>query len=247
MNILENILNLSPWHQKLVFSNEISSPGKWNCEVQYREINKLLCDIKFLGGGGNKNNSKVLDCGANASGISFEFAKDGYSVTSIESNKLYIKQAKLFQKYKHDIGDSYVDNVTIVNDSLFNAHNYGHFDIILMLGLYYHFRHPQLFLDYCSCLDSKIFIFSTQITYGDDILLRNRCHKYSNNNLMGWEPTLNSFKKILQSSGFNILKFFTTKNVEFTNNAYFVCNKIKNYKFDLDTLSKVCSFSNMWS
>ena len=38
-------------------------------------------------------------------------------------------------------------------ESLYTSHKLGTFDVILMLGLFYHLRHPHLFLDYCSNLN----------------------------------------------------------------------------------------------
>lgn len=236
--ILKEIELLNPWHQILYFDETIVSPGKWNPQKQFMTLAKYL---------NIKDEITVLDCGANAGGIGFEFAKNGANVTNIEINAQYIKQQELFKKYKQKNGELFINKVKICKDNVFNAHTYGDFDIVLALGLVYHFRYPQLFLDYFSNLNAKIFIFSSQTIGENDMIMRNRCLKYNKNKLMGYEPTATLFKKMLELSGFEIKNSFHTNDLEFTNNFYCICTKKESTCTNPELISKICIQSLVWS
>lgn len=219
--IKKQIDDLGPWSQKIILddSNDLVTHGNWDVKKQFDLIVK---DIKLY------PEMKILDCGANAGGIAFEFAKklkdDSCRVSTIEIYDQSIRQ-QIFIKNYLDSTQQINSDFYIYKDTIFNAHHYGQQDIILFLGLIYHMRYPQLFLDYCSTLESKLFIFSTQSIDGEDYILKNRIGFFpEKQGVMGYHPTQKLFENMLQSSGFKIEHIYKVNDPSFTNNLYVVCS-----------------------
>ena len=87
----------------------------------------------------------MLDIGANACGLSLEFARRGASVVAIEKSPTYVKQANFVVKELQ-----LNRQIEICQCDIFDAIDLGDFDIISYVGLSYHLRHPQLALDMLS-------------------------------------------------------------------------------------------------
>lgn len=192
-DLISLIKQYGPWQQKLVFEDDIVSPGNWNPIKQFEVLSGYL--PKDLSG------VRVLDIGANAGGISFEFARQGAYVVALEPTPHYRKQAEFFLKYKGET------NVEVFDTELFDAHKHGVFDIVLCLGLFYHFRHPQLVLDYLSTFVSDTLVVSTQTIEGSDLVMRNRrtydeTPRARDKDLSGWEPTKSLFLRMLETAKF---------------------------------------------
>ncbi|EAI8625112.1 hypothetical protein I9Q28_06815 [Campylobacter lari] len=222
-DIKKQIEDLGPWSQKIILdnNNDLITPGKWDVKKQFDFIVK---DIKLYSG------MRILDCGANAGGIAFEFAKklkdDFCKVSTIEVYDQSIQQQIFIKKYL-EATQQINSNFYIYKDTIFNAHHYGQQDIVLFLGLIYHMRYPQLFLDYCSTLESKLFIFSTQSidSKDDDYIMKNRIAFFpEKQGVMGYHPTQKLFENMLQSSGFKIEHIYRINDSSFTNNLYVVCS-----------------------
>ena len=168
-------------------------------------------------------------------------------MTTLEIGAKYIAQQNLYVSYMKHKGESFINNVKICKDTLFNAHTYGEFDIIFMLGLIYHFRYPQLFLDYCSLLSASTFVFSTQTTNNPNPVMQNRCLKYERDSLMGYEPSRSLFELMLVASGFSIEHCFYPNGIEFTNDTYIICKKNKSANIKAEDIAAVCQQSILWT
>jgi hypothetical protein len=62
---------------------------------------------------------------------------------------------------------------------LFDAQQFKGFDVVLCLGLLYHFRYPQLVLDYLSTLEMDWLFLSTQVHPGTSLFMFNRVDRRS--------------------------------------------------------------------
>ena len=145
---------------------------------------------------------RVLDIGANTGGLSLELMRRGAIVTAVEPNAGN-RQKIAWWKSKLDMTD---DELKVVDAGLFDCHTLGGFDVILCLGLVYHFRHPQLVLDYIGNIPASHYVFSTQTYKSDAHVMVNR--KDTNpkdvpgNRLAGWHPSRILFLKMLHVAGF---------------------------------------------
>ncbi len=98
-------------------------------------------------------------------------------------------------------------HLNVIDSTLFNCHTLGQFDVILCLGLVYHFRHPQLVLDYLGNLGSTHLIISTQTYKSDKDVMINRSEitpKWVSPErpLLGWHFSRSLFIKMLTTAGF---------------------------------------------
>ncbi len=174
-------------------------------------------------------------------GISLALQEHASEIVAIESNARYANQFEFAKRYRD------ASKIDYINSSLFTAHSLGTFDIILMLGLFYHFRHPQLFLDYCAGLNCKRFIFSTQTRPSGAFELWNRRQipTLSQAKMMGWEPTRTAFAMMLEESGFIIDHAVSAPEKRFTNDWYVFCT-LKNNRNDAEELAKISRLAGFW-
>jgi SAM-dependent methyltransferase len=151
---------------------------------------------------------RVLDLGANACGLSIEFAKRGASVVAIELSATYVRQAEFIINH-FDLSDK----ITIERADLFDALSFGEFDIVCYVGLAYHIRHPQLALDMLSHCCRDILLASTQSIEGDGLMMRNRAFTKRDRaagELYGWEPTEPLFLDMIAHAGFRDAELVST-------------------------------------
>jgi SAM-dependent methyltransferase len=141
--------------------------GQWDPRL----IASLLTgdDVDFWKG------RKVLDCGANTGGLSVELARMGASVTAAEPDP-HANTIAFTRGILEEIATREGLNLIVVDADLFSSHELGHHDVVLCLGLIYHFRYPQLLLDYLSSLRSDYLFLSCQTHPADDLALFNRAH-----------------------------------------------------------------------
>ena len=178
---------------------------------------------------------RVLDIGANSGGLSIELARLGATVVALEPLE---KMRYLLESALAYIHKSEPLQVEVRNDHFFNADKHGSFDVVLALGLVYHFRHPQLCLDYLGNLDSKWFFISTQTCNSDDLIMQNRkivCPQFHTQTVLGgWHPSRPLCISMLEWAGFqNIFELtdpslnFYNKSSQVTNSNYFLVEKGK--------------------
>jgi SAM-dependent methyltransferase len=87
-------------------------------------------------------NLRVLDLACLEGGFSIEFALRGASVLGIEGREAHIAKAKFVK------GVLSLTNVDFIQDDVRNisSEKYGHFDVVLCLGILYHLDSPDVFL-----------------------------------------------------------------------------------------------------
>jgi len=175
-------------------------PGKWDPK-------KILQILKVPKSGSWKDKT-VLDIGANTGGLSVEIARLGANVTMLEPDPLERSIGTSIDFIKEIIETENL-KITIVKEGLFYANKLNQHDIILFLGLIYHFKYPQYCLDFISSLNPKELYISTQISNIDDLTMQNRLsgmlpkgHIPSQFKLGGYHPSHKLFRLMLNSAGF---------------------------------------------
>ena len=226
----KEIDELKPWHQRISLDGMIT-PGNWDVE---RQAYFLMEEAPWPVSG------RILDAGANAGGIAIYLQSIADTIVCVEPNVRYENQFRFIS--------SHVDTGKIEyrRESLYKSHKLGEFSVILMLGLIYHFRYPQLFLDYCSNLKAKRFIFSTQHTPGDNLILRNRKDRFGpryNHVMMGWEPTQPAMIGMLKNAGFVVDKVVPAAWKDgFTNTLYLFCTLEQPFRTDIESISRLFEY-----
>lgn len=99
----------------------------------------------------------VLDIGCNAGFYSIELAKRGATVTGIDLDEHYLRQARwVSEKFGLD------DKITFKQMQVYDlAHTEEKFDLIWFMGVFYHLRYPLLALDILSQKTDKMMVFQT--------------------------------------------------------------------------------------
>lgn len=216
-------------------SGEVLHNGGWNS----REIFKAVT-------GGDESywrGRRVLDIGANTSGLSVEIARRGAEVLAIEPDPYKnIKTPEVLEALATVISEESL-NLEIASYGLFDAHKLGRFDTVMCLGLVYHFRDQQFVIDYLSTVDACDLIVSNQTHGTDKLAMYNRLEPevglpksfWANYHdpLSGWHPTRPMFERMLQFGGFTDIIALTDESVDFpdkpfpgvTNSAYYRATK----------------------
>jgi tRNA (mo5U34)-methyltransferase len=81
----QRITALGNWYHRIDLGNGVVTPGIRNQALVFNVYEKHLPAISGL---------RVLDLGANACGLSIEFAKRGASVVAVERSPVYVEQAR---------------------------------------------------------------------------------------------------------------------------------------------------------
>ena len=212
-------------------NGEVLFPGGWKSQELFMAVTGPHGEDYWRG-------RRVLDIGANTSGLSVEIARRGASVVAIEPDPYANTKAKAMDVLTQVIADEAL-NLELRSEGLFDAHKLGGFDTVICLGLVYHFRDQQFVLDYLSTLKGKDLILSNQTHPGDDLIMVNRMDnsvpvpagfwKTYPDPLSGWHPTRPMFERMLAYAGFTDVKPLTDPTVQYphkplpgiTNSAYY--------------------------
>ena len=178
----------------------------------------------------------VLDIGANTCGLSVEIARAGARVTALEPAPYANDIPRGLDVARRVAGDEELDLV-IEYAGVDAATRYGAFDVVLCLGLIYHFRDPQFILDHVSSIDHELLFVSTQTADGTDLALVNRRSpgvmkpgylRPQDGVLSGWHPTRPLFERMLEWAGYERPISLTDEPYNFphkgaglTNTAYY--------------------------
>ena len=229
----KRINELRPWHQRVDLGG-VTTPGKWDVK---RQAEFLVKESPWLVAG------RILDAGANAGGIAIELQSQSTvgSIVCVERSVRYANQFRFISQHV-DVG-----KIEYRQESLFESHGLGRFNVILMLGLVYHFRHPQLFLDYCSNLDGERFVFSTQHIPGNDLTVRNRQDILAKPHMMGWHPSQPAMLGMLKSAGFVVDRVCAVHDKSFTNSLYVFCTLDQPVKTDVESISSLSRCKHFWT
>ena len=99
----------------------------------------------------------VLDIGCNAGFYAFELARRGASVTGIDTERRYLRQAEWAAR-RFGLEDRVRFEELQVYDL---ARRSGTYDLVLFLGVFYHLRYPLLALDIVSRRAERLLAFQT--------------------------------------------------------------------------------------
>jgi SAM-dependent methyltransferase len=187
---------------------------------------------------------RVLDIGANTSGLSVEIARRGASVVAAEPDPYKNTRALAWNVLDTIVKEERLD-LTFVDQGLFDAHTLGRFDTVMCLGLIYHFRDQQFVLDYLSTVDMQNLIVSCQTHPTKDLAMFNRMDpsismpagfwdNYAEP-LSGWHPTRPMLERMLKYAGFDDVTPLTDSGINFprhgplklTNSAYYRARKVR--------------------
>lgn len=191
MALSDQVASLGKWYHRIDLGDGVVTPSDRDQSLTFSLYEPRLPDLAGL---------RVLDLGANACGLSIEFAKRGAHVVAIELSYTYVRQAQFIIEHF-----GLKDRVEIVQGDLYSALAYGEFDIVCYVGLAYHVRHPQLALDMLSHVSRDTLLVSSQTIAGDGLVMRNRAvalKERQNGELYGWEPTEALFGEMIAHAGF---------------------------------------------
>lgn len=199
-SLSQSVQSLGKWYHRIDLGDGIITPGDRNQTLTYNLYkDHLPVDLSGL---------RILDLGANACGLSIEFAKRGANVVAVEHGVIYEKQAEFILNH---FGLSH--KVEILRRDLFDILDLGQFDIVAYVGLFYHIRYPQLSLDMLSSMCTGKLLVSTQTIPGTGLQMANRARHVKNRKpgeLYGWEPTEPLFSDMISQAGFKNVKLLST-------------------------------------
>lgn len=216
---------------------EVLFDGGWDSRELYKAVTGDLSDVYWMG-------RRVLDIGANTSGLSIEIARRGATVIAAEpdpfKNTRHLAQKAIFKVMSEE-----GLKLELKNEGIFETKSLGHFDTVLCLGLVYHFRDQQFVLDYLSTINCDHLIISNQTSPGDQLSMINRMDasvpvpkdfwaKYTDP-LSGWHPTRPMFERMLKYAGFDDVVPITDPTINYpkkpfdriTNSSYYRARRVK--------------------
>jgi len=234
--IIDKANGMGKWLQSVKISDSLTIPGHWDTNLILKVLLQALPPNEWAG-------KKVLDIGASSGGLSIELARLGASVFAYEPNDTSRKQ---FQYCLDIIKQDQNLNIDVKPDTLFHIDRTIKYDVILFLGLVYHFRYPQLVLDYLGNFNSKYFFVSSQTYKSEDLVMRNRKEItpqfYGNDILAGYHPSRRLLKYMLLRAGFSEVKEIITPETgrDFENRCHIITNSAyffmtKSFSVDIES------------
>lgn len=214
--------------------------GMWNPKTMFE---LLTPDPSFWKG------KTVLEIAANTGGLSVEMARAGAVVTMTEPDP-YKNNLALSRSILDGLIRDEGLQITIQQRDFFQCRELPKHDVIVCLGLLYHFRHPQLMLDMLSAMNPTWLFVSTQTHPADELAMFNRMSAgimrqdfYDNTELAlsGWHPTRALFARMLEASGFGDIQSLTSEDFPkvakgVTNSAYFRARLIRSVDVDTEMM-----------
>jgi SAM-dependent methyltransferase len=227
-DVISEAGKLGKWLQAVRVADDLRLPGLWQPE--------LIRSVLLEGIPANEwRGLKVLDIGACNGGLSIELARLGAEVHGVEPNPVARRQFEFafdLIKRKEDLPIRFEDG------SLFTVDRSQRYDVVLFLGLVYHFRYPQLVLDYLGGFNADRFVISSQTHKSDSLVMLNRKEAtpqfYGKQPLAGYHPSRPLLKAMIEWAGFrNVRECLTSQTGrdfedrvhQITNSAYFVAEK----------------------
>lgn len=136
--------------------------GMVDDDIKLRRITQIVSDLA----GKPLAELRVLDLGSLEGIYSVELARHGANVVAIEAREANIEKMKFAKEVLA------LDNFDIVADNVCNlsAEKYGHFDVVLCLGLLYHLDVPDVF-DFTARIGEvcrQVAIFDTHVSLIDE-------------------------------------------------------------------------------
>ncbi|WP_149193230.1 TIGR04290 family methyltransferase [Luteimonas suaedae] len=109
----------------------------------------------------------VLDIGCNAGFYSFELARRGARVTAIDVDEHYLRQAR-WAAGRFDLADRVEFRQMSVYDLARQPQTY---DLVWLMGVFYHLRHPLLALDIVRHLTRRQLVLQTMTLPGETTMV----------------------------------------------------------------------------
>lgn len=209
--------------------------GGWDSRGLYKAVTGRRGDYYWSG-------KSVLDIGANTSGLSVELARRGAKVVAAEPDPYANTKAKALDILKQVVREEGLD-LKLEARGIFETKDLGRFDVVLCLGLVYHFRDQQFVLDYLSNLDHLELVVSNQTHPGEGMVMVNRMDpsvpvpkgfwSTYKDALSGWHPTRPMFERMLMYAGYGDVQALTDPKVNYpdkpldgvTNSSYYSAMK----------------------
>lgn len=196
---------------------------------------KVMFDVLTAGDPSFWSQKRVLEIGGNTGGLAIEIARRGAEVLLAEPDPYennFSRGSDAFYRTisKENLAVEY-RRIDLFESLSLNAE----FDVIVCLGLIYHFKYPQLIIDHLSQMAPDYLFISTQTHPGTELAMYNRQHPGilperlldPNGALTGWHPTRPLFEAMLRAGGFDEVASLTeslnfpNKLPGLTNSAYY--------------------------
>jgi len=219
---------MGKWLQAVRVRPDFTLPGLWQPNLILDALLEGIPAAEWKG-------KKVLDIGACNGGLTIELARLGASVRGVEPNPVARKQFDFAWSQVRRNEDL---DIRFEEGTLFSIDRSEHYDIVLFLGLVYHFRYPQMILDYLGSFNAERFIISSQTHKSDSLVMLNRKEAtpqfYGNMPLAGYHPSRSLLKAMIEWAGFRDVRECVTAQTGrdfedrvhiITNSAYFVARK----------------------
>ena len=165
----------------------------------------------------------VLDIGCNAGFYSFELARRGASVTAIDIDPCYLRQARWAAGVY-----GLEKRVSFHQMQLYDlAHQDKTYDLVWFMGVFYHLRYPLLALDIISRITANMMVFQSLMMPGREnhtplknidlfereVMLRQSWpamafieHRLDGDPTNWWAPNHTAIQAMLRSCGFRVYK-----------------------------------------
>ena len=174
--ILEMRDFLSPWNHNVKLRNGIFTAS---CDTYYpthQEIMKVIHQQLR----GDYRNKRIMDLGCLEGYFSAECALQGATVLGIDGKIINVKKCEFIRSVLD------IPSLTFIKDDAMKVtkQKYGSFDVVLALGLLYHFDNPFRFLENMSKLCDGFMVIDTLVAVTDE-----------DGSFRGWKPDLSSMKE----------------------------------------------------
>jgi SAM-dependent methyltransferase len=127
-------------------------------EIRLKRITQCVSDLL----GGNLKNARILDLACLEGLFAIELARQGATCVGIEGREANIEKARFVKDVLQ------LDNLQLFQDDVRNLsyEKYGHFDVVLCLGLLYHLDNPDVFafIERLGEVSRKVCIVDTRVT-----------------------------------------------------------------------------------
>lgn len=214
---------------------------------------KIMFGVLTQGNPDYWRGKRVLDLGCNTAGISLEIARAGAADVVPVDPDPYDNGLTLVLDILKRLSEGEELNLRPVRGSLFDAHQLGSFDIVLLLGVIYHFRDLQFLLDFLSTLDVKEAFISSPTHAGEGLVNFNRRglandrdlpgdffdnlprHVFGDEIILtGWHPTHDLLERQIRWAGFENVQALSDRSINapqtpkgWTNSAYYRATKVR--------------------
>ncbi len=113
---------------------------------------RTLLDLIFPA---NRSSVRLVDLGCLEGGYAVQFARLGFDCTGLEVRDSNIAACRYV---KEQVG---LDNLTFVQDNVWNLARHGPFDVVFCNGLYYHVEHPVALMELLASQTRTLLILNT--------------------------------------------------------------------------------------